>query len=183
MQAFPHFHRVDRTPFRIFEDVVLRLLEAAKVLDKWHHIFFDIFYTSVPMFDTLATVYNPLCCGTICKNRKELLKPFMVKSHPSLKERGQALFSKAANMVLSVWKDRRLVQELSTIHSTIMGTCTCTMKNEAGRFARSEIVCQQVVLEYNKYMGGVDLADQPYTCYSFGRKSRKWTKKQFFLLT
>ena len=180
MQAFPHFRREDRTPFRIFEDVVLRLLEAAKVLGKWHHIFFDNFYTSVPMFDTLATVYNTLCCGTIRKNRNELPKPLMVKSHPSLKERGQALFSKAANMVLSVWKDRRLVHVLSTIHGTIMGTCTRTMKNEAGRFARSEIACPEAVLEYNKYMGGVDLADQLYAYYCFGRKSRKWTKKLFF---
>ena len=69
---------------------------------------------------------------------------------------------------------------LSTIHGTIMGICTRTMKNEAGRFARSEIACPEAVLEYNKYMGGVNLADQLYTYYCFGRKSRKWTKKLFF---
>ena len=156
------------------------MLEAAKVLGKWHHIFFHNFHTSIIMADTLATVYNTLCCGTIRKNRKEMPKYLMVNR--SLKERGQALFSKAANMVLSVWKDRRLVHVLFTIYGTIMGTCTRTMKNEAGRFARLEIACLEAVLLYNKYMGIVDLADQLYTYYCFRRKSRKWTNNLFYLL-
>ena len=134
------------------------------------------------MFDTLAMVYNTLCCGTTHKKRKDLPKPLMVKSHPLLKKRGQTLFSKAANMELSVWKDRRLVHVLSTIHGTIMGTGTHTMKNEAGRFARSEIASPEAVLEYNKCMVGVHLADQLYAYYCFGRKKPQMDKETIFLL-
>ena len=39
-----------------------------------------------------------------------------------------------------------------------------------------------VILEYTKYMGGVDRADQYCGCYGFTRRSYKWWKKLFFWL-
>lgn len=36
------------------------------------------------------------------------------------------------------------------------------------------------VLDYNKYMGGVDKGDQVIHYYSVARKSIKWYKKLFF---
>lgn len=40
----------------------------------------------------------------------------------------------------------------------------------------TEINCPQSILLYNKYMGGVDKADQARACYSVGRPSKKWWK-------
>ena len=39
-----------------------------------------------------------------------------------------------------------------------------------------------MILEYNKYMNGVDKCDQYLTYYSLGRKARKWWEKVFFRL-
>jgi hypothetical protein len=39
-----------------------------------------------------------------------------------------------------------------------------------------------VILEYTKFMGGVDRADQYCGCYGFARRSYKWWKKLFFWL-
>ena len=49
VHAIPYFSREDRTPFRIYEDVVLKMLTSANVLGLFHHVYFDNFYTSVPM--------------------------------------------------------------------------------------------------------------------------------------
>ena len=54
------------------------------------------------------------------------------------------------------------------------------MKGSSGHFERKEIARPESVAEYSRFMSGVDLADQMFQYYSFGRKSRKWTKKLFF---
>ena len=38
------------------------------------------------------------------------------------------------------------------------------------------------VRQYNKYMGGVDLADMRIYFYQDERKSKRWNQKVFFLL-
>jgi hypothetical protein len=44
-----------------------------------------------------------------------------------------------------------------------------------------EIRKPEVILNYNKLMGGVDRADQMGSMYCFVRKSLKWWQKDFFL--
>ena len=39
-----------------------------------------------------------------------------------------------------------------------------------------------MVRDYTAFMGAVDMGDQMYQYYSFGRKTRKWTKKLFWYL-
>lgn len=43
--------------------------------------------------------------------------------------------------------------------------------------------CPEAIAEYNKVMGGVDLADQKMGTYDLNRKSSKWWKRVFFRLT
>ena len=105
----------------------------------------------------------------------------MVDKHVGLQERGQAIFSKCLNLILYCWRDRKIIRLLSTIHGTTLSTCERSMKDpETAKFARKEISCPVAVRDYSKFMGGVDLADQLYSYYCFGKKSRKWTKKIFF---
>lgn len=78
VQALPYF-RTPGQPFRIYEDVVLRLLRSANILGKLYHLYTDNYYTSVPMLEDLANNYNTFCCGTVRKNRKHLPKKLMKK--------------------------------------------------------------------------------------------------------
>ena len=181
VHAIPYFSREDRTPFRIYEDVVLKMLTSANVLGLFHHVYFDNFYTSVPMFEELAVKFKTFCCGTVRRNRKELPKDLMVKKHSSLQNRGEGICSQCVNLMLFVWKDRKIIHVLSTIHGTIMSTCQQTLRDDvSGKFCRKDIPCPVAVRDYSKFMGGVDLADQMFQYYSFARKSRKWTKKLFW---
>lgn len=180
MQAIPYFARTDGAASRLYQDVVLEILKCSNVLGKAHHIYFDNYYSSVPMFSDLARHFKTYCCGTIRLNRKYLPKDLMVRSHRSLNERGQSLFSISSELVLSVWKDRKLIHVLSSIHGTILSTCQRTMKDVSGHFVRKEVSCPQAIRDYSRFMGGVDLSDQLYQYYCFGRKSRKWTKKLFW---
>ena len=133
------------------------------------------------MFEELASKFGTFCCGTLRKNRKELPQNLMVDKHVGLQERGQAIFSKCLNLILYCWRDRKIIRLLSTIHGTTLSTCERSMKDrETAKFARKEISCPVAVRDYSKFMGGVDLADQLYSYYCFGKKSRKWTKKIFF---
>ena len=43
-----------------------------------------------------------------------------------------------------------------------------------------DIPCPDIIVDYNKYMGGMDLADQAMCYYSVGRKRLKWWRKIFW---
>lgn len=43
-----------------------------------------------------------------------------------------------------------------------------------------DIDCPVIISDYNKYMGGVDLADQAMCYYSVGRKTMKWWRRVFW---
>lgn len=45
---------------------------------------------------------------------------------------------------------------------------------------KHDITCPQVVQDYNRFMGGVDHADQLRTSYGVNRKSKKWWHRMFW---
>jgi hypothetical protein len=74
------------------------------------------------------------------------------------------------------WRDKRDVAILSTRHK---GTLSLT-----GRQQRDgqPVVKPTAILDYNKFMGGVDLLDQLAKSYTPLRKTVKWWKKLFLHL-
>ena len=131
------------------------------------------------IFETLARM-TTYACGTLRINRTELPKNLMQKGHKDMKKKGDSIFSKCGNLLLTLWQDKKIIRVLSTFHGTEMSKTTRNLKDTEGKFSRAEIPYPQSVKDYSKYMGGVDLADQMFSYYSFGRKSRKWTTKLFF---
>ena len=71
-----------------------------------------------------------------------------------------------------VWKDKRLVRKISTIHEG-----TIVNIGWKDRKTNVEIKKPYAVVQYNKFMKGVDKADQYLSYYSILRKSVKWSKK------
>ena len=85
---------------------------------------------------------------------------------------GQSAFWRKGDVMVQVWKDKRLVQMISTIHdATIVNT------GRTDRKTNMEIKKPYTVVQYNKFMKGVDRADQYLSYFSVLKKTVKWSKK------
>ena len=73
--------------------------------------------------------------------------------------------------MVQVWKDKRLAR-ISTIHdATVVST------GRKDRKTNTEIKKPYAVVQYNKFIMGVDRTDPYLSCYSVMRKTVKWSKK------
>ena len=78
------------------------------------------------------------------------------------------------------WRDRRDVLALSTMHNT---SASLVMKRPKGSRDKQPVPCPTAIIDYNQYMGGVDLMDQHLSYYSMtARRTLKWWKKIFWRL-
>jgi len=78
------------------------------------------------------------------------------------------------------WKDRRDVLALTTMHNT---SASVIMKRRKGSHDKQPLPCPTAIIDYNQYMGGVDLMDQHLSYYSLTtRRTLKWWKKIFWRL-
>ncbi|KAJ8951661.1 hypothetical protein NQ314_007654 [Rhamnusium bicolor] len=55
-----------------------------------------------------------------------------------------------------------------------------TVKRKQKDGISEEINCEQLVRDYNRYMGFVDKSDMLKSCYELDRKSKKWWHRIFF---
>ena len=108
-------------------------------------------------------------CGTTRANRKnwptEFRKPTVLK----LKRKMQH-----EDVTAVVWQDKRVVLLLST-NSNPRTDRSVTRKTGEGN-EEIEIACPQVVINYTKHMGGVDVSDQRREYCGVSRSSKKWWK-------
>ena len=66
----------------------------------------------------------------------------------------------------------------STMHNNSADT---VLKHPKGSHKKKSITCPVAIIDYNKYMGGVDLMDQYLSYYSLTtRRTLKWWKKIFW---
>ena len=178
LQIIPYFGRDDRSgPTRI-DDVIINLKGLLKL-----YFIRDSMSTLIISTQTCVKIIVKLvglktyACGTLRMNRTELPKSMMTKKHKELKNKGDCIFTKSNALLLSLWLDRKIIRILSSIHGTRMTTVKRTVRGSDGKFVKTDIPCPVAVRDYCHYMGGVDLCDQLYSYYCFGRKSQKWTKE------
>jgi hypothetical protein len=149
--------------------VVIQLAES--LLNKGYSIYTDNWYSSPDLFSRLNTSKTN-ACGTVKFTRKN-----MPKLSKKQKMKKGEVFAKSGphNMLALMWMDKKEVKMLSTIH-------TSKMVNTGKSDNQGNSICKPAcVLDYNKYMDGVDRSDQmAATCRSV-RKYIKWYKKLFFI--
>jgi hypothetical protein len=98
------------------QDMVLSLLD--RNLGHNHHLYQDNFYNSVKLAETLDR--NVRFCGTMRANRG--ISRHLEGEGKHL-NRGQSAFRRKGDVMVQVWKDKRLVHMISTIHdATIVNT-------------------------------------------------------------
>jgi len=137
-------------------------------LSQNHHIYQDNFYKSERLAQT-SLDRNMRVCGTMGVNRSI---PRDLGGEGKCFKKRQSAFRRKGDLMAQVWKDKRLVQMVSTIHEA--KTVNTGWKD---RKTNTEIRTPYAVVQYNKFLKGVDRADQYLSYYSVLRKTVKWSEK------
>ena len=140
--------------------------------DRNHHLYTDNFYNDPYFFKELLGK-NIFTCGTVRPNRKGFPDETVItKQRQRNMTRGEYLWRSDGQLVAIGWLDKRPVYLLSTIHPPSSDVPTTILRRE-GRGERQPLPCPPAQVDYQKFMGGVDLADQMLKSFSVVRKSRK----------
>ena len=150
--------------------VVMKLVDPIK--SRGHHVYMDNFYTSPKLFSDLRDGGFG-ACGTLRLNRRGL--PAAIKEN--VRKGEKKAFQLDTSMLAIKWMDKRAVTALTTIHKDTEVTVERRSRHAAG--GREMVQKPQAIMEYNKYMGGVDLADQLLSYYGFGHRTVKWWRRAF----
>lgn len=164
-------------PHGLAFDVVCDL--CSSYFDQGYKIFMDNFYTSTHLFDYLLD-RKTLACGTTRKDRRGFPKELKEPRWEKKAKRGDIRWMRDGKILYLQWKDRRVVNMISTIH-------TANKKVVAKRRVRSGNTWTQVSVpkpflidEYNTGMLGVDKSDQMIGYYNVLMRSVRWWKTLFF---
>lgn len=160
-------------------NVVLKLAQSIPV-GLNHLLYFDNWFTSLPLMTTLAKK-QIFCLGTVRINR---LPGIPLIKDKDLIKRGKGSYQEVAALVEDTevrvvkWADNRVVNLMSTFASA-------ELKDNCKRFDKKTkqtitIDCPAIVKTYNKFMGGVDLMDSLIALYRIHIRSKKYYHKLFF---
>ncbi|XP_033971608.1 piggyBac transposable element-derived protein 3-like [Trematomus bernacchii] len=160
-------------------NVVLRLAQPIPKQENYK-LFFDNWFTSVPLVLTLAQ-QGIHTIGTVRCNR---LPGVNLKCDAELKKKGRGSFEEKMAIVgettlhVVKWYDNRTVSLLSDYAGAYP-------VNKVERWDRKQKLIMKVprpavVKEYNKNMGGVDLLDSLIALYRIKIRSKKWYHRLVF---
>ncbi|XP_050516259.1 piggyBac transposable element-derived protein 4-like [Diabrotica virgifera virgifera] len=144
------------------ERVVLHLMR--NFFDHGHSLHMDNYYNSYNLAKLLLDK-NSFCTGTLRKDRKGCPKNVV----DAKLKKGQTKSMYLNNVMVGKWRDKRDIIYISTEYKNEM----VTVRNRRG----DEKIKPLPIIQYNKYMGGVDLQDQMSSYYPPTRKTLRWYKK------
>ncbi|TEA37041.1 hypothetical protein DBR06_SOUSAS210197, partial [Sousa chinensis] len=116
-----------------------------------HHIYQDNYYNSVSTSEILLKNKTRVC-GTIRENHG---LPNQLKLKSKNLQRGEMTFLQKGEVILLIWKDKRLVCMVATIHDASIAP---TGKED--RRTGHQNTKPTCTLEYNEYVKGVNRSDQ-----------------------
>ncbi|XP_064641940.1 piggyBac transposable element-derived protein 4-like [Lineus longissimus] len=158
----------------VSEQIVVHLMRNYQ--NKGHNLFIDNYYSS-PSLATFLSDRDTSVCGTIRTNRKNFPRELVNLQV----EKNTSTFYKCVDKECRVVKFRahqdkadgkqKIVHLLTTKYEA-------TVRPTGKRMADGTPVMKpSCVLAYNRFMGGVDMVDQPLHYYQVIRRSMKWYKK------
>ena len=169
---------VPKPPGGLGARVVLKLLEDYKYMG--HVVYMDNYYSSIPLYRSLRNM-DIGACGTINLRRKYL--PPEMKQIKLKQGDLPAMWLDKKQLLTCTWQDIGHVSMLTTVGDT--GITNTQVKSKAKQEAKSKEKCTKGVtpryidkpncnVDYNKFMGGVDVFDQLSQTYKFLRRTNKW---------
>ncbi|KAK2708745.1 piggyBac transposable element-derived protein 3-like [Artemia franciscana] len=171
---------VDVSDLGVGADFVLRLARGIPK-HKNYKLFFDNWFSSLDLAQTLSD-QGILTLATVRANR---LKGCALESDSKLKSRGRGSYDwrveTQSNAIVVKWYDNKPVHLIST-YAALDPEDTCR-RWDGKRKEYADVKRPYCVKEYNRFMGGVDLADMLLELYRINFKSRsKWYMRIFFFL-
>lgn len=152
-------------------DIVISLVENVPTHQQFK-VATDNWFSSLSLALALKE-RGILFVGTV---RQDRIGGCCLKSEVELKKNGRGSYDwrveKEHNLSLVRWIDRKSINFLSS-YASIEPLSTCKRYSAAER-KFIDIQRPNIVEEYNKYMGGVDLIDMLVELYRTDIKSRKW---------
>ena len=153
--------------------VVTKLVNPIR--QQGHHVYTDNFYTSPQLFSDLREEGFG-ACGTLRLNRRGLPPAI----HEGVRKGERKAIRLDSSMLAIKWRDKRVVTVLTTIHGNEVVTVERRNRHAVGGVEAVEKPL--AVSEYNKYMGGVDTADQLLSYYGYSHRTVKWWRRAFMFL-
>lgn len=164
---------LDRRNQKTVHEFVMELLGAVKGV--WRTIYMDNLFTSVY---TLREMLKEKTYGAGTARAGRGLPPDLEKTKVELENKGDFKFKQGPDLLLGVaWQDSGHVVGLSTRHD---GSDGVVLRREKGKAGRHERKCPDIFVDYNKYMGGVDLADQRRARHTCRLRAYKWWHPVFY---
>ena len=155
--------------FGLGYDVVMGLAQPYLYLK--HHLYFDNFFTSLKLIQDLEA-QQTFACATFRSNMKGM--PQAIRN-PGRLVQGGSVKMQLGNIVANVWHDKRDVRVISSNLNPVDGEVNRRAPRQTGqRPELRQVPCPKNIIFYNKFMGGVDLADQNRAYYPVGRESVKF---------
>lgn len=136
---------------------------------RGHALYLDNYYTSIALAETLLK-QGVSITGTLRSNRKGIPEIFQ----KSKLKKGESFFLRRNDVLIQKWKDKRDILMISTRHNGEFEE----VKPQVG----ASKLKPKAIAEYNRYMGGIDKADQIMSYYTSPRKTCRWQLKVFFHL-
>ena len=149
-------------------DLCMRIMEP--YLNRGHHLYTDNFYTSPTLYHHLYQ-QGTGACGTLRTNKKHVPQTMKAAKPPQ----GELFVTHNEPLMLMKYHNKRQVSLCSTLHRGVM--------KETERLDRETDEPTQkpdAIIDYNKYMGAVDLSDQLLQYTANRRRTLKWYKKVIF---
>ncbi|CAC5411227.1 unnamed protein product [Mytilus coruscus] len=126
--------RINGTAHGLANRVVKTCIARANVIGQGYHIYMDNYFTSPTLFTDLFQHYNTAACGTVRLNRRELPKDIMKKNPEGVTIRGDMQFRQKEAVAAVVWKDKKYVNLISSIHDFSVGGVQRNVQQADGIF-------------------------------------------------
>lgn len=154
--------------------IVLDLMDG--LLDSGYELIMDNWYNSPALMKELYE-RKTYAYGTLRSNRKHVPKDIKKKDPDTFLKKGECQYFTCDPVLTGCWVDRNFITFCSNKHSEFQ-------LQELEKRARDGTPKYKPgpIMDYNLYMGGVDLADQYIKYYHMDRRTIKWYKKLFFHL-
>jgi hypothetical protein len=164
---------LDRRGKKGVHDHVMELAHA--VSGYWRTIYMDNLFVSVRTLRALLAICT-YGAGTTLADRG--LPKELEKKTVQLEKAGDWVFVQGDSGLLGVaWRDSDVCVGLSTRHDGLAGVVKRRVKGVRGRQERA---CPDLFVDYNKYMGCVDLADLRRAWHTCRLRSYKWWHPVFW---
>lgn len=159
-------------------DAVMNLVQPG-FLGTGYHVYMDSFYTSPKLFADLAALKFG-ACGTYRENRRGCPSSRGVIARKS--PRGTMRWLRQDSMVFVKWKDTKEVSVCSTIHPANAGDTVRRWVRKRDGVVKVDVPCPTPIMDYNRYMGGVDGSDQVIQYHLVHRRTSRWYRTVFLHL-